>query len=408
MEHSKNNISKRAFYLFLFSIFLLSEGLASAQFGGGGGGRGGGGGGRQPAFPTALPPTTVTALPFDGPAPWGTNPSTIPGATVSGAITGTGFVQEIVTLPGTGGSFWYQRIEAPDGTFLSESYVKKENAFKNCSPPQTPANPIPPFLCPGPGQFDTTGSVNPTGNVIFNVVVKDPANGMTNRAWLNGFTQPISIHSDVVDSQAQGAANVSGFNEMNMHFSQVPYKDASGTVLVRQDIGVWITGLAGVQPTDVTRDEGFVPNPTLRGPVTASTPSNGGGGGGRGGFGGGGGGGGGIDFWNDLTVVKIINPVSQQIVTYSKCNDYGDPTGRLDQFFRNDLGSRGGCQAAGSSSSGRPAIPDHSSDSFQLTPIDYSRSGFGGAVDLASGGPGGSGGLTTFPGSGGGGGFGGR
>lgn len=391
MERSKNGALKITFYLALFSMAISLEGNAFAQFGGGGGG---GGGGPQPRFPTPVPPRSVTALPFEGPAPWGTNPATIPGATISGAITGNGFVQEIVTLPGTAGAFWYQRIESTDGTFLSESYVKKDNAFENCQPGSL----FTPQSCPN-GLVDTTGSPNPTGNAIFNVVVKDPTNGMTNRAWMNGFSQPINLHSDVVDVKAAGAANVNGFNEMDMHFSQTPFRDAGGVVSVRQDIAVFITSLAGVQPTDVTQSEGFIPGTgnMLRRPATAADIGSGGGGGG--GFGGGRGGGGGpIDFWSDLTVVKIVNPTTQQIVTFSRCNDFGDP-GRLEGNFRQNLGSRGGCTGGGSGG-GRPAIPDHSSDSFQLTPINWERWGGGGAASLNSGGPGGSGGVTTFPGSG--------
>ena len=387
MKRSKNATLRSVLYI--FSFFLVIFSMEYLALGDDGGGRR-----PQPAPPGPLPPASVTALPFDGPAPWGTNPSAIPGATISGAITGNGFVQEIVTLPSGGGSFWYQSISAPDGTFLSESYVKKVNAFQNC-PPGVKV----PGLCPN---GDPTGSPSPTGNVIFNVLVKDPATGMTGHAWMNGFNQPISLHSDVVDLKAQGAVNVSGFNEMDMHFSQIPFKDTNGQILVRQDVGVWITSLAGAQGLDVTENQRFIPGPgnLLRHAVTAAdlVRRRGSDDGGRGP----------IDFWNDIELVKIVNPTTQQIVTYSKCDDFGDPTGRLEEFFRNQAGSRGGCSGGGSviiSPKGddggqgipRPAIPGHSADNFQLTPIDWSRWGAGGAMALNSGGPGGFGGVSTFP-----------
>jgi hypothetical protein len=117
------------------------------------------------------------------------------------------------------------------------------------------------------------------------------------------------------------------------------------------------------------------------------------GGGGSGGFGGRGGGGGssGIDFWNDLTAVKIIDAATRQLVTFSRCNDFGD-SGRLDPI--NDLGSRGGCNATGSTSSSRPAIPNHDADSFQLTPINWDRWGGAGSGKIDS-----SGFSTVFPGA---------
>lgn len=341
-----------------------------AQFGGGGGG---GGGGSQPPQPGPLPQATVTPLPSDAPAPWGTDPATIPGATISDTITGNGFLQETVSLQ-NGNSFFFQNITTTD--FSVASYVKRTEGANN----------------------------DPTGNIIFNQVLKDPAWGLTDHSFINGFKQPIQLHFDIVESKV--AALSGGFNQMDMFFRQQPFLDtATGRVRVRQDIGVWITGFNGFQGDDVTQNEDFTPSASQLSHVILRTLPSGGGGGG-GGFGGRDGGSGGpIDFWNDLTVVKVIDPVTNQIVSFSKCNDFGDPTGRLEGEFREDAGRRGGCNAARSTGSGRPVIPNHDSDSFQLTPIWWDRWGGVGSGQLRSGN------SSDFPGNGSGGGdggFGGR
>ena len=346
------------------AVLLLFSTPAWAQFGGGGGG----GGGSQPPQPGPLPPATVTPLPSDAPAPWGTNPATLSGATISDTIKGNGFLQETVALQ-NGSSFFFQSISSTD--FSVDSYVKR-----------------------------TTGANNdPTGNLIFNQVLKDPAWGLTDHSFINGFKQPIQLHFDIVESKV--AALTSGFNQMDMFFRQQPFLDtATGKVRVRQDLGVWITGFNGLGGDDITQNEGFTPSASQLSHVIATSVS---GGGGSGGFGGrdGGGSSGSINFWNDLTVVKIIDPVTNQLISFSKCNDFGDPTGRLEGNFREDAGRRGGCNASRSTSSSRPAIPNHDLDSFQLTPVWWDRWGGNGSGDLASGNG------SDFPGNGGGGGSGG-
>lgn len=336
------------------ALLILLSTPVWAQFGGGGGG--GGGGGSQPPQPGPLPQATVTPLPSDAPAPWGINPATIPGATISDTITGNGFLQETVSLQ-NGNSFFFQSISTPD--FSVDSYVKRTEGSNN----------------------------DPTGNIIFNQTLKDPAWGLTDHSFINGFKQPIQLHFDIVESKV--AALTGGFNQMDMFFRQQPFLDtATGRVRVRQDIGVWMTSFNGIMPTDITESENF----TLRASdlshvIARSIPSGGGGGGGGGGFGGSrdGGSSGSIDFWNDLTVVKVVDPVTNQIVSFSRCNDFGDPTGRLEGEFRRDAGRRGGCNATRSTGSGRPPIPNHDSDSFQLTPIWWDRWGGPGSGQLRSG-----------------------
>lgn len=352
---------RASFLLSLSSLVLISlfSSEAFAQFGGGGGG---GGGGKQPTF-GPLPPAVVQPLPSDAPAPWGTDPATITGAKVADTIKGTGFLQETVTLQ-NGSSFFYQGIDTSD--FSVQSYVKNTAGIAN----------------------------NPDGNLIFNQTIKDPAWGLTDHTFMNGFKQPIQMKFDIVESKV--AALTGGFNEMNIHFRQIPFIDpATGKVQIKQDIGVWITSFAGLRPLDVTESETFDPKGDVH-TIARSVPSGGGGGGGGRG---GGGSSSGIDFWNDLTAVKILDGTTRQLVTFSRCNDFGD-SGRLEP--RNDLGSRGGCNATGSTSSTRPPIPNHDADSFQLTPVDWDRWGGAGSGKIDT-----SGFSTVFPGTGGGGGGGG-
>lgn len=360
-------------FSFLVGFFLVAlTATAWAQFGGGGGGSTG----TQPPAPGPLPPATVQPLPSDTPVPWGTDPATLAGVKVEGIITGTGFLQETVTLQ-NGSSFFFQSITTPD--FSAESYVKR--------------NP--------------NGSLSdPQGNVIFNQVIKDPAFGMTDRAFINGFKQPIQLHFDIVESKV--AKLTGGFNQMDMHFRQIPFRDtATGTIRLKQDVGVWITGFAGLGPEDITEDHNFTLGAgDLNHTVAKAIPTGGGGGGG--GFGGGFGGGsspGSIDWWNDLTVVKILDANTQKLITFSRCSDFGDPTGRLEDDFESDAGRRGGCGATPSTGSGRPAIPNHDLDTFQLSPVNWDRWGGAGSGKMNSG-------ITTvFPdgtgsNGGGGGGFG--
>lgn len=338
-------------------ILLLFSMPVWAQFGGGGGR--GDGGGSQPPPPGPLPPATVTPLPSDAPAPWGTDPATISGATISDTIRGNGFLQETVALQ-NGSSFFFQSISTTD--FSLDSYVKRTEGANN----------------------------DPTGNIIFNQVLKDPAWGLTDHSFINGFKQPIQLHFDIVESKV--AALSGGFNQMDMHFRQQPFLDtAAGRVRIRQDIGVWITGFSGIGGFDITESEDFTPSASQLSHVIARSIPSGGGGGRRGD------GGGPIDFWNDLTVVKIADPVTNQLVTFSKCNDFGDPAGRLEGEFRQDAGRRGGCNATRSTSSGRPSIPNHDIDSFQLTPVWWDRWGGVGSGELNSGS------SSNFPGNGSGG-----
>lgn len=354
--------------LSLIALLLLST-PAWAQFGSGGGG----GSTNQPPRPGPLPQATVTPLPSDAPAPWGIDPATLPGAKISDTIKGNGFVQETVDLQ-NGSSFFFQSISSTD--FSVDSYVKRTTGINN----------------------------DPSGNLIFNQVLKDPAWGLTDHSFMNGFKQPIQLHFDIVESKVAKLASTN-FNQMDMFFRQQPFLDtATGKIRVRQDIGVWITGFDGLGGNDITQNEGFTPSASQLSHVIATSVSGGGGGGGFGGRGGSGGGG--IDFWNDLTVVKVFDPATRQLLSFSKCNDFGDPGGRLDRNFRNDAGSRGGCNAASSTSSSRPAIPTHDLDSFQLTPVWWDRWGGSGSGQLSSGN------SSDFPGNGGGGGsgsgFGGR
>ena len=350
----------RASSLLSLGILVLISFFSSpafAQFGGGGGG----GGGKQPSF-GPLPPATVQPLPSDAPAPWGTDPATLAGAKIADTIKGTGFLQETVTLQG-GSSFFFQDINTSD--FSVQSYVKNTAGITN----------------------------DPIGNLIFNQTIKDPTWGLTDHTFMNGFKQPIQMKFDIVESKV--AALTGGFNEMDIHFRQIPFLDTTtGKIEIKQDIGVWITSFAGLRPLDVTQTETFDPKGDVH-TIATSIPSGGSSGGG--GFGGGFGGGGGvsngaIDFWSDMTAVKIVDAATRQLVTFSRCNDFGDP-GRLQP--RNDLGSRGGCNASGSTSSSRPPIPNHDADSFQLTPVDWDRWGGAGSGQINA-----SGFSTVFPGAG--------
>lgn len=297
--------------------------------------------------PGPLPQATVTPLLSDAPAPWGIDPAALAGARISDTIKGNGFIQETVDLQ-NGSSFFFQSISSTD--FSVDSYVKR-----------------------------TTGANNdPTGNVIFNQVLKDPAWGLTDHSFINGFKQPIQLHFDIVESKVATLGGTA-FNQMDMFFRQQPFLDtATGQVRIRQDIGVWVTSFKGLGPFDVTENHSWAPTTREISHVLATSipGTRSGDGGGRGP----------IDFWNDLTVVKIKDPVTNQLVSFSKCNDFGDPSGRGDDFeFASDRGSRGGCSASGSTSSARPAIPNHDLDSFQLTPIWWDRWGGAGNGVLSSG-----------------------
>ena len=316
-----------------------------------------------------LPPAHVTPLPWQGPAgttSWSTDPATIAGVTISGKIQGNGFVQEDVALP-DGTNYYYQQIQQSD--FLSETYVKKLNSF---------ANP-------------THGLVSANGNAMFYSEVKDPYWGFDEKVWTNGFNQPVNIHAD----QNEALSNVPNVApQLAYHFRQIPYVDtATNQVMLKQDIGVYQTGYANLLSTDITKilkrtaSHDFSPaytNMLNRIATTADTI-------------------GGLDFWSDMTVTKIINPVTQQIVSYSKCNDF-DLIGRRGIAFSYDGGTRGGCSASGSTSGStqRPAIENFASDDYQQTPINWDRWGAGGGGSglLMSGGTGGQGGLTSLPGTG--------
>ncbi len=336
-------------FFFILPVILVFHSPARAQFGGGGGGGSGGGN-----ISRTLPSTSVTPLAPEAPAPWGTDPATVSGLIVEDIMTSPGFLQQKVTT-GSGDTFFYQSFSASD--FSMESYSKFGNSSTN----------------------------DPSGNLVFNQVISDPAFGMSEKTTMNGFRQPISIHSDITEKNVSGLTD--GLNQMDMHFSQIPFLDTSTSkVAIRQDIGVWMTSFTGVMPNDITQSETFTLSPgDLSHEVAASIPS-------------GGGSSGTIDWWNDLEAVKIIDPANNQLLNFSRCNDFGDPTGRMG--FNNNQGTRGGCSGSGSSST-RPAIPSHEGDDFQLTPINWDRWGGSGTDSFSSG-------LSTnFPnGSGGGGGFG--
>lgn len=346
----------RSLFIYIASVcFLL---LSTAAWG-----NHNSGGSSQPLPPGPLPPASVQPLPSDAPAPWGTDPATLPGVRVGDTIKGNGFLQETISLQ-NGNSFFFQSIATSD--FSADSYVKKTSGTGN----------------------------NPEGNIIFNQTINDPAWGLTDRALINGFKQPIQLHFDIVESKV--AKLTSGFNQMDMHFRQLPFLDtATGRIRNRQDVAVWITSFTGVMRADISTDHRFSPTgPTMSHEIAKTVGTFGGGDDGltRGA----------IDFWNDLEVVKITDAVTKQLVTYSRCNDFDDPGGREDFNYINDLGSRGGCSGGTgqtpSSSSPRPPIPSHNSDGFQLTPLNWERWGGGGKQSITgSGGQDGSGGVTIFP-----------
>lgn len=328
--------------------------------------------GIQPPPPGPLPPARVQPLPSDAPAPWGTDPATLPGVKVEDTIKGNGFLQETITLQNKE-SFFFQSITTSD--FSVDSYVKRSAGIDN----------------------------NPEGNLIFNQNIKDPAWGLTDHTFMNGFKQPIQLHFDIVESKV--AKLTSGFNQMDMHFRQIPFLDtATGRIRNRQDIGIWITSIAGIMPSDATTDQRWTPTERTMSHRLATTIGN---------FSGEDNNGadvqrGAIDFWNDFEVVKITDAATNQLVTFSRCNDFADPTGAFDEHFRNDLGSRRGCSGGtgrvgqitneNGSNTFRPPIPAHDLDSFQLTPLNWERWGGGGKTSITgSGGNGGFGGTTTFP-----------
>ncbi len=342
--------------LALCTVLVLFSSPAQAQFGGGGGGGG--------DILRSLPSDTVTPLDSDAPAPWGTDPDTMSGFIIEEKVESPGFLQEKVT-DSEGKVFFFQRFSTSD--FTMASYVKFGDGLTN----------------------------DPEGNLIFNQEISDPAFGLNEKTVMDSFKQPISIHSDITERNVSTIA--AGLNQMDMHFRQVPFLDtASGKVLVRQDVGVWMTSFSGVGNNDLTQSENFtLSSGDLCHTIEACAADSGGGG-----FGfGGGGGGGGVNWWNDLEAVKIIDPSNNQLLNFSRCNDFGDPTGRLS--FNNNQGSRDGCSGSGGGSS-RPTILAHDSDSFQLTPINWERWGGNGSDSFSSG-------LNTnFPdgGGGSGGGFG--
>ncbi len=346
----------------LFPVFavvaIVSVSPAYAQFGGGGGGGGGN-------ITRTLPAATVTPLASDAPAPWGTDPATVSGLVVEDVMQSPGFTQGKVTNS-SGESFFFQSMSSSD--FTMESYTK----------------------------FGSGSTNDPEGNLIFSQEITDPAFGLTEKTVIDSFRQPVSIHSDITERKVAQLTN--GLNQMDMHFRQVPFFDsASGKVLVRQDIGVWMTSFAGVMPLDITQSQNFTLSPgDLSHDVAVSIPAGGGGGGG---FGGGSPSNGTIDWWNDLEAVKIVDPVNNQLLNFSRCNDFNDPADRGNFNFNSDRGTRDGCSGGGAASSVRSLIPVHDDDNFQLTPINWERWGGSGSDSFSSG-------LSTnFPnGSGGGGG----
>lgn len=319
--------------------------------------------------PGPLPPASVQPLPSDAPAPWGTDPATLPGAKTADTIKGNGFLQETITLQ-NGNSFFFQSIATAD--FSVDSYVKRTEGISN----------------------------DPTGNIIFNQNMKDPAWGLTDHTFINGFKQPIQMHFDIVESKV--AKLTSGFNQMDMHFRQISFLDAAtGRIRNRQDIGLWMTGFAGIQREEITTDQRWTPREeNLFNRIATATDtapakeSN------RGA----------IDFWSDLQVVKITDAATNQLVTFSKCNDFRDPTARFDEHIRNNAGSRNGCTGGTGpvptlsednevpGNTFRPTIPGHDLDSFQLTPLNWDRWRGGGGMKITSGGEGGFGTPPiTFP-----------
>lgn len=318
--------------VWIVSSFFLSLHLlvlpAHAQFGGGGG------------ISRSLPAASVTPLASDAPVAWGVDPATVSGVIVEDVMQSPGFLQEKVTLP-SGESFFFQSMGSSD--FSMQSFSKFGN-----------------------------GSINdPSGNVVFNQVIVDPAFGLKERTVMDSFRQPISIHSDITERKVATLRN--GLNQMDMHFSQTPFLDtATGKVHIRQDIGVWITGFDGVHLDDLGRaedqEERFqLLSGDLRHDVVKS-------------------GGGEITYWGDLEVVTIRDAVTNELLNFSRCSDFGDASGDLEDRFFDDNGTRGGCSSGtGSTARSRPGIPTHDFDEFQLTPINWDRWGGAGFDSLSSG-----------------------
>ncbi len=285
-----------------------------------------------------IPSVSVEPLSSDAPAPWGINPDTLSGVQIDAVVESAGFLQQRVTLE-NGDRFFHQRIDTVG--FSSESYTRESIGLNN----------------------------DPEGNLIFKQVISEPASGLTDTTMINGFRQPIQIHFDLVESKV--AALTGGLNQIDVHFRQIPFRDtATQKVLVRQEVGVWTTSFSGLMPTDISADVDF----TLRGSdlsheTALSIPSNssfatfhpvGT-----------------IDFWADLEMVKVIDPINGQLIALSRCGDFGDPTGRLDGGegrFQDSGPSRGGCSGGnGSPTLTRPDIPDHDNLDFQLSPIVWER-----------------------------------
>jgi hypothetical protein len=300
----------------------------------------------------AAPPQTVQPLPADTPAPWGTDPAILQGVQIQDSIQGNGFLQETVTLP-EGNSFFYQSIATLG--FSVESYVKRGSGLVN----------------------------DPEGNLIFSQHLTDSEAGLSEHTAINGFKQPIQIHFDLVESKV--AQLTGGFNQLDMHFRQIPFLDtAAGRIRIRQDIAVWTTSFTGIMPEDWTGLETFMvraqdlfhetARTTDRVPSRFNPPGT-------------------IDFWGDLEMVKITDAATGQRIDFSRCSDFGDPTGRLEGRqgrFQNNAGTRGGCSGGtGFPATARPDIPDHEDDDFQLTPLKWER--WAGAPPFSSGI------LTTFP-----------
>jgi hypothetical protein len=300
----------------------------------------------------AAPPQTVQPLPSDAPAPWGTDPAILQGVQIQDSIKGNGFLQETVTLP-DGNSFFYQSIATPG--FSVESYVKRGSGLVN----------------------------DPEGNLVFSQHLTDPEAGLSEHTAIHGFKQPIQIHFDLVESKV--AQLTGGLNQLDMHFRQIPFLDAAaGRIRIRQDIAVWTTSFTGIMPEDLTGRETFTLREQDLFHETARTtdrvvsrfnpPGT-------------------IDFWGDLEMVKITDAATGQLVDFSRCSDFGDPTRRIDGRegrFQNSAGTRGGCSGGtGFPATTRPEIPDHEADDFQLTPLTWER--WAGAPPFSSGI------LTTFP-----------
>lgn len=330
--HHRCSFTSIAFFSFLFLFFSST---AEAQFGGGGGAGGN--------ISRTLPSSTVAPLTSEAPAPWGVDPASVAGITVDEVMQSPGFLQEKVTTD-TGDTFFFQSFSSSD--FTMSSYSKFGSATPN----------------------------DPEGNLIFSQEITDPAFDLNEKTVMDGFRQPISIHSDITEKNV--AALTNGLNQMDMHFRQVPFFDsAQGKVLVRQDIGIWMTSFSGLMSDDITESESFtLGSGDLSHTVATSIPSDGGGSTSSNGT---------IDWWNDLEAVKIIDPSNNQLLNFSRCNDFGDPTGRMG--FNSDQGSNGGCSDGSAASSERPSISTHSGDDFQLTPINWERWGGSGSDSFSSG-----------------------